>query len=172
MAPQPLAAGDQITGCGPLLSGSGQPSTISCAAAPLDLRAGRTNTHAIADLGARMSLNVLASSVSTVDLLRADRHVDRDAVARVAGDARSRSLLRLVAAARGAGEGDDEHRSGCRQRYPRRSSHVVVSHCCRRAMNVLGVCCAWSVAGASHPWASRASLSCADNESFGSPITA
>ena len=41
MAPQPLEAGDQITGCGPLASGSGQPSVSSVAAA-----AGRLALHA------------------------------------------------------------------------------------------------------------------------------
>ena len=45
MPAQPLAAGDQMTGCGPLFSGSGQPCSRSLAAAPEDLRVTRTETH-------------------------------------------------------------------------------------------------------------------------------
>ena len=44
-APHALAAGDQITGCGPLASGSGHPAERSAAPAPDALLRGRTNTH-------------------------------------------------------------------------------------------------------------------------------
>src|SRR5688572_13859233 len=65
IAPQPELAGDQITGCGPFDSGSGQPSTISWAAAPDALRAGRTNTQSPSASAPSPVLNSLASSVSS-----------------------------------------------------------------------------------------------------------
>ena len=51
MAAQPLAAGDQMTGAGPLVSGFGQPCSSRVAAAPDDLRVTRTDTQSVADLG-------------------------------------------------------------------------------------------------------------------------
>src|SRR5690242_9255913 len=65
MAAQPLDAGDQITGCGPLFAGSGQPLTSSCAAPPLDTFFGRTKTHFPSTLFFLSLLNVFESSVST-----------------------------------------------------------------------------------------------------------
>ncbi len=64
MPAQPLAAGDQMTGCGPLFSGSGQPCSSSVAAAPEDLRVTRTDTHWSPTL-ALEALNVSARSVSS-----------------------------------------------------------------------------------------------------------
>ena len=84
MPAQPDAAGDQITGGGPLASGLGQPSTISWAAAPDALRAGRTNTHPLFGIGALAVVEVVGELGQQGDLLAADRHVDTDAVARIA----------------------------------------------------------------------------------------
>ena len=65
MAAQPLAAGDQMTGAGPFVPGSGQPCSSRVAAAPEDFRATRTATQRSPTL-APESLNVSARSVSSV----------------------------------------------------------------------------------------------------------
>ncbi len=62
MAPQPLAAGDQMTGRGPSADSS-HPSASSCMAAPEALVLGRTNTHA-PSASVFVALKSLASSVS------------------------------------------------------------------------------------------------------------
>src|SRR6478735_5432928 len=65
MAAQPLAAGDQMTGAGPFVSGFGQPCSSRVAAAPEDLRATRTAAQRSPTL-APDALKVSARSVSSV----------------------------------------------------------------------------------------------------------
>src|SRR5438105_1431337 len=65
MAPHELAAGDQTTGRGPFVPGSGQPSASSCMASPDALLWMRTNTHPLRR-AAELSLNRDANVVSNV----------------------------------------------------------------------------------------------------------
>ncbi len=65
-APQALAAGDQITGCGPFVSGSGHPAASNAAPAPDALLLGRTNTHLSPTFAWSEPLNSFASSVISV----------------------------------------------------------------------------------------------------------
>src|SRR4029453_7138358 len=65
IAAQPLAAGDQMTGRGPLVSGFGQSCVRGGAAAPDALRGTRTDPH-WSPTSAFDSLNVSARSVSSV----------------------------------------------------------------------------------------------------------
>ncbi len=64
-APQAEDAGDQITGRGPLVASSGQPSTSSDIPTPDDLRWTRTNAHRPLGLASSDELNVRARSVSS-----------------------------------------------------------------------------------------------------------
>ena len=84
MAAQPLAAGDQMTGWGPLASGSGQPCSRSLAAAPEALRVTRTETHWSPTL-ALDGVEGLGQVGEQRQLLGRHRHVDGDAVRVEAG---------------------------------------------------------------------------------------
>src|SRR6185369_8908503 len=65
-APHALAAGDQITGCGPLVPGSGHPAASNAAPAPDALLFGRTNTHLSPTFAWSEPLNSFASWVMSV----------------------------------------------------------------------------------------------------------
>ena len=65
IAPQALDAGDQITGRGPLVASSGQPSVSSDIPTPDDVRLTRTNAHRPPGLDSSEALKVRARSVSS-----------------------------------------------------------------------------------------------------------